>query len=91
MKYEMLSCGACRTCEIACSFHHTGKYSPSLSSIRIHEKDHGEGNVVELIEIDEGLLMACDGCTNREEPYCMEVCPEKDFLWDLIQRFLQDR
>lgn len=30
--FEMKDCGACRTCELVCGFHHTGVFDPKKSS-----------------------------------------------------------
>jgi Fe-S-cluster-containing dehydrogenase component len=91
MDFDMPTCGACRTCEIACSYHHTGEFVPSLSSIKIYEKESGEGNTVELLEEDSDLGRACDGCTDRKEPLCMEVCKEKEILGEMINQVLQTK
>ena len=91
MIYEMLTCGACRTCEIACSYHHTGEFVPSLSSIKIYEKESGEGYIVELLEEDHDRGKGCDGCVNLKEPLCMEVCKDKESLEKMIHEVLQRR
>lgn len=89
MKFDMQSCGACRTCEIVCSYHHTGEFNPSLSSIKIHEKQSGEGYIVELLEQESAFGKACDGCEDEEEPRCMEACREKDVLEKMITQVSQ--
>lgn len=91
MNFDMPTCGACRTCEIACSFHHTGEFIPSLSSIKIHEKDSGGGYTIVLLEEDSDLGKACDGCVELKEPLCMEVCKEKELLEEMIHQVLQTR
>ena len=91
MNFDMPTCGACRTCEIACSYHHTGEFVPSLSSIKIYEKESGEGNIVELLEEDCDLGRACDGCVDVKEPLCMEVCKDKETLADMINQVLQNK
>lgn len=88
MKFDMPTCGACRTCEIMCSYHHTERFAPSLSSIRIHENPSGEGCIVDLFEEDTNLRKACDGCAGRKEPLCMEVCTEKEFLRKVVDQYL---
>lgn len=30
-------CTACRECELACSFSHTGEFNPALSRIRVND------------------------------------------------------
>lgn len=87
MKRDMPSCGGCRTCEIACSFHHTGEYNPSLSSIRILEKEDEAGFRVLLIEEDGTDGFACDGCLGLDRPLCLEVCRERDDLGLILTEF----
>jgi Fe-S-cluster-containing dehydrogenase component len=53
-------CTACRACELVCSYHHEGIFSPSLSRIR----------VVRLHS--SNVPMACVNCAR---PACVEVCP----------------
>lgn len=84
MKFDMDTCGGCRTCEIACSFHHTGEFNPSISSIKILDKEAGPGYDVLLLEEDSEEGRACDGCQSLDEPLCMEYCKEKEDLKEMI-------
>ncbi len=86
MKQDMPTCGGCRTCEIACSFHHTEEYNPSVSSIRILEKDHEAGFLVLLLE-DATDGFACDKCQGLDEPWCLKVCRERDDLASILNKF----
>ena len=88
MKFDMESCGGCRTCEIACSFHHTGEFNPSISSIKILDKEDGAGYTVLLLEEDSEEGRACDGCLGIEEPLCMEYCKEKEELKEMIDTLM---
>lgn len=89
MLFDMPTCGACRTCEIACSFHHTGEFRPSVSSIKILDKENSEGHFILLVERDDGQGIACDGCQDLEEPLCVEYCKEKEELGKIIKEFLE--
>ena len=60
--YDMPSCGGCRTCELACSFHHTQEFIPSVSSLKVLSKEEGPGYRVLLITENRGKSIACDGC-----------------------------
>jgi len=88
MKFDMSACGGCRTCEIACSFHHSGEFNPSISSIKILDKEDGAGYSVLLLEEDSEEGRACDGCQGIEEPLCMEYCKEKEELKEMIDTLM---
>lgn len=61
------ACTGCRMCELVCSFHHKGVFSPDLSSIRVLN-NHRTG-VIEL-SIDS----TCDSCRGEQEPLCVSYC-----------------
>jgi Fe-S-cluster-containing hydrogenase component 2 len=85
MKQDMPSCGGCRTCEMVCSFHHTGEYNPSLSSIKIREKDNGTGYLVLLLEEKSTEGFACDQCQGLDKPLCLKVCREENDLANILR------
>ncbi len=87
MKFDMPSCGGCRTCERACSFHHTGEFNPTSSSLKVLEKKEGPGYVVFLREEAEGGTYACDGCEGIDIPLCIEYCREIDDLYKILEKF----
>lgn len=86
MKQDMPSCGGCRTCEMVCSFHHSGEYNPSLSSIKILEKDSGAGFLVLLLEEKSIEGFACDRCQGLDQPLCLQVCREEDDLAGILKK-----
>ena len=90
MIFDMPTCGACKTCEIACSFHHTGEFKPSVSSIKIVSKRCDAGFHVVLIEKDDGELKGCDFCSGLDVPMCMEYCKESEALSEFLEA-LRDR
>lgn len=60
-------CTGCRTCEIACSFHHNKSFDPAKSSIQVGlDKNTG----VVSINFDS----TCDACSNEKEPLCSLFC-----------------
>ena len=60
------SCTGCRSCELACSYHHSGCFAPTLSSLHVPlDRETGE---IE-IELDE----TCDNC-NGAAPFCAGFC-----------------
>lgn len=88
MTFDMPSCGGCRTCEIACSYHHTGEFKPSVSSIKIlDKKDESPGRLVLLLERYDGHSIPCDGCLGLAVPFCVEACEEKEKLQEIIQQY----
>ena len=62
-------CKGCRACEMACSFHHSGRtsFQPSTSSTQIL-RDNDTGHIT--IELDE----TCDLCQGEETPLCVKYC-----------------
>ena len=88
MLFDMPGCGNCRTCEIGCSFHHTGEFKPSVASIKIIEKENKDGKFILLLEKNEGERLACDGCVGLDEPMCIEYCKERDELCRMIKEHL---
>jgi Fe-S-cluster-containing hydrogenase component 2 len=89
MLFEMPNCGNCKTCEIACCYHHTGDFSPAPSSFRVKENPNGKGYLILIADRDEGTEICCDGCKGEEIPLCMEVCEEADVLKGFLKEFLE--
>jgi len=85
MVFEMESCGACRTCELMCCFHHTGAFGSSPTSLRIRENPEGKGYLIVLAEQDGDGLVSCDGCGGLKTPLCVEVCKEEGILMEYIR------
>jgi Fe-S-cluster-containing hydrogenase component 2 len=89
MIFEMASCGGCRTCEIACSFKHTGEFAPSVSSIKILDKEDGLGYRVCLIPVSNVMSRACDGCKELDEPLCIQYCVKGEDLRKILDTFME--
>jgi Fe-S-cluster-containing hydrogenase component 2 len=89
MKFDMPSCGGCRTCELACSYHHTGDFVPAVSSLKVIEKTEGPGYAVLLKEEAGEGGFACDGCEGLDIPLCVEYCKEVDDLYKILREFEQ--
>jgi Fe-S-cluster-containing dehydrogenase component len=60
-------CNGCRTCELACSFHHSGLMSPALSSLQVRRSNR-------TAAIRWLVLPTCDLCTGEEQPLCDKYC-----------------
>jgi len=72
---------------MVCAFHHTGEYNPSVSSIRIREKESGAGYFVVLLEDDGPEGFACDRCRGLARPMCAKVCREEKDLSSILELF----
>jgi len=89
MQFQMPSCGGCRTCEMACSFHHRGEFVPSVSSLKVLDNRSEPGYSVLIVEETDGQSLACDGCKDQELPLCIEYCRESEDLKKIIDEFLK--
>jgi Fe-S-cluster-containing dehydrogenase component len=87
MKFNMPTCGGCRTCELGCSFKNEEEFNPSVSSIKILDKPGEPGFSVWIVEEGEGGNIACDGCKDFKVPICMEFCKERDDLEKILNEF----
>jgi carbon-monoxide dehydrogenase iron sulfur subunit len=91
MIFEMPTCGGCRTCEMACSFKHSGMFVPSMSSLKIVDKDDGSGYRLILLEDSGSQGYACDLCQERDVPLCVEYCHMADDLMKILSLFEHSR
>lgn len=89
MIFDMVSCGGCRTCEIACSYKHTGEFKPAISSIKILSKEDELGYHVLLSEEGGPQSMACDGCPEHEMPLCVLFCEKGEDLKEILKEFVK--
>jgi Fe-S-cluster-containing hydrogenase component 2 len=60
-------CNGCRTCELACSFHHAGVMSPELSSVQVRRSNR-------TAAIQWLVTPSCDLCAGEEQPLCEKYC-----------------
>ena len=91
--FDTQECGGCRTCEIACSYHHRKVFSPSLSSIEVTDKPEKLGFAVSFYTADTNGHLACDRCESEDEPLCLKYCSVlmRDELETLLQRDLPQK
>ena len=87
MLFEMASCGGCRTCEMACSFHHKGEFIPAVSSIKILDKEKAAGFDVYFADSSDANHMGCDGCRGLNVPLCVEYCTKSKDLENILKEF----
>lgn len=71
---NITKCTGCRACEMACSFHHAKKFSPTFSSIEVFRN---EEKGLFKIEIYTKGPLACDLCKDENEPLCIKYCSAK--------------
>jgi Fe-S-cluster-containing dehydrogenase component len=64
---ERQLCTACRACELACHFHHSGGFGTERSSILV-TLDPDSGSV--QIAVDA----SCDGCVGESPSLCVKAC-----------------
>lgn len=86
MLFDMTTCGGCRTCELACSYHHIKEFSASASSIKILNKEDGIGYRILFLEEDGEIGKACDGCAQRDIPYCVDYCKDPDEIMKMLKK-----
>jgi Fe-S-cluster-containing hydrogenase component 2 len=88
VSFETEGCVGCRTCQLACSYHHKGVFMPSASSIEIKDQSKDLGFEVSFYTQAENGHLACDQCQGLEEPLCVEYCNVlmRDELWALLNR-----
>ena len=88
LTFETETCGGCRTCELACSFHHRKVFQPGIASIEIKATPHKFGFTATLYKKKIEDHMACDQCRGLSVPMCIQFCPAslRDELENLLQR-----
>lgn len=64
---DTVTCVGCRICELSCSFHHNGAFSPQASSIKV-ARDNQNG------EVSLSINSTCDLCREEARPLCVEYC-----------------
>ncbi len=60
-------CRACKSCMLACSFHHKKMFSPAYSSISVTRNNQ---NGIVRWAIDS----TCDDCKGEKIPLCQKYC-----------------
>ena len=90
MIFTFQECGACRTCEIACSYRFTGEFNHTLSAIRVIDAPDGDGFAIDLNGTSgvNGRFI-CDACKNEDEPYCMRYCHKREELRAILNQYIE--
>lgn len=89
--FDMPSCGGCRTCEMACGFHHRGEFNPEVASLQIVDRKDRPGYYVWIAAESSERRMACDLCKGLDMPLCVEYCKELDDLYKILMVFEKKR
>jgi Fe-S-cluster-containing dehydrogenase component len=67
LRLDTDACTACRACELACHYHHTGQFGTSANSVHVDYR----GDTSQLvIAFDD----TCDSCYDEPRPLCAEFC-----------------
>lgn len=88
MIFETEYCAGCRSCEIACSYHHKQIFSPSISSIEIIARPERLGFDILFHNEANDDHLPCDGCKGLEEPLCVKYC--NVLMRDELRKLLQE-
>lgn len=85
--FPMDKCGGCRSCELACSYHHRGLFQPSISSLEVTFRPKELDFDVTFYRESAEDHIACDRCKGLEVPLCVQVCPpeKQEELKSLLQ------
>ena len=77
-------CTGCLICELACSFHHTRKFSRSKSSIRVNKTFLGKKRNIQITILNNNSTcdFCCDLCEDEDYPLCIRFCPEDVFAFE---------
>ncbi len=75
---DMRKCTGCRSCELACSYHHSGAFNPRRASLFIKRSErNGEIRILfyhELSAKDMTNRYACNGCRDEDDLQCVTYC-----------------
>ena len=74
MIFETKACVGCESCELACSFHHVGKFQPAVASIKVQEQFKDLAFTLELFDKKKAGHLTCDQCKTLPEPMCVKHC-----------------
>lgn len=80
------NCTGCRSCELACSFHHKKKFQPETSSIKVVQKPKSRS--IEVFDIPNGSNNRCDKCKGEVEVLCVKYC--NPAMRDELERLIKE-
>ena len=88
--FETETCGGCRSCELACSFHHMKNFQRGISSIVITDVPKSTNTNLTFYRESIDNRMACDMCKGLDVPLCIQFCSAtyRDELEKLLRAHL---
>ena len=91
--FETETCVGCRSCELACSYHHKKTFNPNTSSIRVIDRPKTLVFALSLCSKNENGRISCDNCEGLDECYCVKYCSPlmKEELNRIIDNFQRSR
>jgi Fe-S-cluster-containing hydrogenase component 2 len=76
---DVHKCIGCRTCEVACSYHHRRVFNPKMASLKVRMSGEWPGISIALYqdlppqEMENRL--PCDYCQGESIALCEKYCP----------------
>ena len=74
--FKVDACGGCRSCEMACAFHHMKVFQRHLSSLDVTTIPRTLEHTLTFYRESVDGHIACDMCKGLETPLCVVFCPE---------------
>lgn len=89
--YGTTKCTGCKTCEIACSYHHSKTFCPQIASIEIRRREHAGEFGIALYHYAQNKHLACD-CPSGDE-FCFKYCPviSREELKDILRGKIESK
>ena len=79
LEIDVSKCIGCRTCQIACSFHHKKVFDPGIASLEVREtREWPKVSITlyrDLARRNMGNHLACDDCAGESIALCAKYCP----------------
>jgi carbon-monoxide dehydrogenase iron sulfur subunit len=79
LEVDVGKCIGCRTCEIACSYHHKRVFNPKIASLEIRAAEEWPKKSIALYENfpsqEMGRHLPCDDCQGEPIALCAKYCP----------------
>lgn len=70
-------CTDCRSCILACSFHHLRVFAPTRASLSVTRDEATNEISLNVFSKPHGTHMACDDCSGEQGKLCTLFCPRE--------------